>query len=172
MDEDQVFISANIDTPTSFMDQFKQDDPFNKNWSEIKTYAGLDNNFKRRANRLTEKAEAPENMQGYIDSARAESTGINGAKSKEINPGTVYRNAYGLFDVITPPWNVYELANFYDTSFANHAAIDAKVENVVGLGYDFEVSPSTMLRLESNQDSEQVNRARNRIERAKIEMHQ
>ena len=48
MDEDQVFISANIDTPTSFMDQFKQDDPFNKNWSEIKTYAGLDNNFKRR----------------------------------------------------------------------------------------------------------------------------
>jgi len=41
----------------------------------------------------------------------------------------------------------------------------------VGLGYDFEVSPATMLRLESNQDKEQVARARNRIERAKIEMH-
>ena len=173
MSEDyDFFINAKIDSPASFLDQFKQDDPFNKSWTEIKSYSGLDNNFKRRTNRITEKAIAPENMQGYMDSARAEQSGINGAKSKEINPGTVYRNAYGLFDVITPPWNVYELANFYDTSFANHAAIDAKVENVVGLGYDFEISPSTMLRLESNQDSGQVERARNRIERAKIEMHQ
>jgi PBSX family phage portal protein len=131
----------------------------------------LDNNFRRRTTRLVEKADRNNPTQGYLDSARAEQSGIDGAKSKEINPGTVYRNGYGLFDVITPPWNVYELANYYDTSFANHAAIDAKVENIVGLGYDFEVSPATMLRLESNQDKEQVARARNRIERAKIEMH-
>ena len=169
--EDQIFINANIDTPSSFLDQFKQEDPFNKVWSELKTYSGLGNNFKRRTNRIAEKSLAPDNMQGYMDSARANQSGIDGARSKEINPGTVYRNAYGLFDVITPPWNVYELANFYDTSFANHAAIDAKVENVVGLGYDFELSPSTMLKLESNSDSGQVDRARNRIERAKIEMH-
>jgi hypothetical protein len=32
------------------------------------------------------------------------------------------------------------LANYYDTSFANHAAIDAKVENVVGLGYRFDIT--------------------------------
>jgi hypothetical protein len=31
------------------------------------------------------------------------------AGSKQINPGTVYRNGYGLFDVITPPYNMYEL---------------------------------------------------------------
>jgi capsid portal protein len=49
-----------------------------------------------------------------------------------------------MFDVITPPWNLYELANYYDTSFANHAAIDAKVENIVGLGYDFHVSKRTL----------------------------
>jgi PBSX family phage portal protein len=75
-----------------------------------------------------------------------------------------------MFDVITPPWNLYELANYYDTSFANHAAIDAKVENIVGLGYDFEVSKRTLMRLESNSDSTAVDRARARIERAKIEM--
>jgi PBSX family phage portal protein len=63
------------------------------------------------------------------------------------------------------------LANFYDTSFANHAAIDAKVENIVGLGYDFEISPRTMLKLEASSDSGATERARNRIERAKIEMH-
>ncbi len=173
MSEEQEFIiGAKIDDTFNIMDQFKVEDPFNKSWSEIKSYSGLDNNFKRRTGRLVEKAAAPENMQGYLDSARAEQSGIDGAKSKEINPGTVYRNAYGLFDVITPPWNVYELANYYDTSFANHAAIDAKVENIVGLGYDFEVAPSTMLRLESNKDTDQVSRARNRIERAKIEMHE
>ena len=75
-----------------------------------------------------------------------------------------------MFDVITPPWNLYELANYYDTSFANHAAIDAKVENIVGLGYDFHISDRTQLRLESAMDDSQRMRARNRIERLKIEL--
>ncbi len=171
MEENEYIIGARVDDLVNPLDQFKADDPFNKAWSELKSYNGLDNNFRRRTTRLVEKADRNNPTQGYLDSARAEQSGIDGAKSKEINPGTVYRNGYGLFDVITPPWNVYELANYYDTSFANHAAIDAKVENIVGLGYDFEVSPATMLRLESNQDKEQVARARNRIERAKIEMH-
>ena len=171
MSDQEFFINARIDNPTDILQQFKEEDPFNKSWNDIKNLVGLDNNFKRRAGRLAEKAVAPENMTGYLNNAKAQPSGINGAQSKEINPGSVYRNAYGLFDVITPPWNLYELANYYDTSFANHAAIDAKVENIVGLGYDFEVSPATMLRLESNQDKEQVGRARNRIERAKIELH-
>ena len=173
MTEDREYlIGARIDNLVESADPFKASDPFNKAWSELKSYNGIDNNFKRRVNRLLEKASANDPSQGYLDSARAEQHGLGDAKSKEINPGTVYRNGYGLFDVITPPWNVYELANYYDTSFANHAAIDAKVENIVGLGYDFEVSPSTMLRLESNKDKDQVGRARNRIERAKIEMHE
>ena len=171
MEDNQYILGARVDDLVNPLDQFKAEDPFNKAWSELKSYNGLDNNFRRRTTRLVEKADRNNPTQGYLDSARAEQSGIDGAKSKEINPGTVYRNGYGLFDVITPPWNVYELANYYDTSFANHAAIDAKVENIVGLGYDFEVSPATMLRLESNQDKEQVARARNRIERAKIEMH-
>ena len=169
-DDFDYIVGARLGEAVGALDQFKQDDPFNKSWSELKSYSGLDNNFKRRTSRSVEKSIVPDNVPGYMDSARTVQSGIGGAKSKEINPGTVYRNAYGLFDVITPPWNLYELANFYDTSFANHAAIDAKVENIVGLGYDFEVSPTTMLRLESNQDRAQVERARNRIERAKIEM--
>jgi len=171
-EEREYVLGARIDEPINQNDAFKSADPFNKSWTELKSYSGIDNNFKRRTNRVVEKATANNPSQGYIDSARAEQHGLGDAKSKEINPGTVYRNGYGLFDVITPQWNVYELANYYDTSFANHAAIDAKVENIVGLGYDFEVSPSTMLRLESNKDKDQVGRARNRIERAKIEMHE
>lgn len=159
-------INASIDDAKEELDQFKKSDPFNQTWDELKSFSGLDNNFKRRASRMS-KVEASDT---YMTNARAISAGVDGARSKEINPGTLYRNAYGLFDVITPPWNVYELANYYDTSFANHAAIDAKVENIVGLGYKFEISPRTMLKLEASTDSGATARARNRIERSKIEL--
>ena len=46
------------------------------------------------------------------------------------------------------PMILQNLANFYDTNFANHAAIDAKVENIVGMGYDWKLTSSTMQRLE------------------------
>lgn len=160
-------IGASIDEFEKQEDVFKKQDPFAKSWDDIKGFNGLDSNFKRRATRLSKNAEPTE---AYLTSAGAVPTGSDGARSNQINPGTVFRNGYGMFDVITPPWNLYELANYYDTSFANHAAIDAKVENIVGLGYDFEVGRRTMLRLEANNDQAAVERARNRIERAKIEL--
>ena len=165
-EENEYFINASIDSLGDLKDSFKDADPFNKTWEEVKNFSGLDNNFKRRAARMS-KVDVTDQ---YLNNANAVHSGINGARSKEINPGTLYRNAYGLFDVITPPWNVYELANFYDTSFANHAAIDAKVENIVGLGYDFEISPRTMLKLDASVDSGATDRARKRIERLKIEV--
>jgi PBSX family phage portal protein len=145
---------------------FANSDPFKKSWDELKNLDGLDTNFKRRATRLV-KAEYSD---AYMDSANAIQSGTGDAKSKAINPGVVYRNAYGLFDVITPPYDLYELSSYYDTSFANHAAIDAKVENIVGLGYDFVVSDKTMLKLEASDNPEAVGRARKRIERLKIQL--
>lgn len=169
-------IGASIDEAVENADIFKKQDPFNKPWDQIKSLSGLDTNFKRRSTRVsknytyTNDGPGVDPSQSYMTSALAVASGIDSARSKEINPGTVYRNGYGMFDVITPPWNLYELANYYDTSFANHAAIDAKVENIVGLGYDFEVSKRTLMRLETNPDTSAVERARNRIERAKIEL--
>ena len=166
-DNQEFIVGASIDHSNVATDAFKKSDPFNKNWDELKIFSGLENNFKRRAARMSKVDASPQ----YLENARAINQGIDGAASKEINPGTIYRNGYGLFDVITPPWNVYELASYYDTSFANHAAIDAKVENIVGLGYDFDISARTMLKLESSIDTEATERARKRIERAKIEMN-
>ena len=162
---DQEFISARIDDAETAIDEFASSDPFTKTWDDLKSFSGLENNFKRRAARMS-KVDV---TQQYLDNALADNMGINGARSKEINPGTVYRNGYGLFDVITPPWNLYQLANYYDTSFANHAAIDAKVENIVGLGYEFEVSKRTMLKLEAS-EAKTAENARKRIEKAKIEL--
>ena len=167
-------------------DVFKAQDPFNKPWDDLKALAGLDKNFKRRTDRIAKASVSDQSYAidvsstgyqavdttrpQYQDSAMAVRQGINGAHSKEINPGLVYRNGYGMFDVITPPWNLYELANFYDTSFANHAAIDAKVENIVGLGYDFEVSKRTQMAIESSTVASAADKARKRIERAKVEL--
>jgi PBSX family phage portal protein len=159
-------IPVKWDNATEAENLFANSDPFKKSWDEVKNLNGLDANFKRRASRLV-KAEYSD---AYMDSANAIQSGKDDAKSKAINPGTVYRNAYGLFDVITPPYDLYELSSYYDTSFANHAAIDAKVENIVGLGYDFVVSDKTMLKLEDSDNPEAVRRARKRIERLKIQL--
>jgi PBSX family phage portal protein len=166
-DDNFQYVRASLNTQEQEENQFKVSDPFNKNWEELQKYSGLDQNFRRRVSRQVSKAITPN--EAYLDSANAVPSGVD-AGSKALNPGTVYRNGYGLFDVITPPYNMYELANFYDTSFANHAAIDAKVENIVGLGYRFDIADRTALRLEMSEDASATDRARNRIERAKIEL--
>ena len=169
-------IGARIDDEITPDETFKKQDPFSKKWEDIKSFQGLEKNFKRRSERMVKAYETavPKDVDtmstAYLANASARSAGVDGSGTKQINPGTVYNNGYGLFDVITPPWNLYELANYYDTSFANHAAIDAKVENIVGLGYDFQVSDRTQLRLETNMEDDQRDRARNRIERLKIEL--
>jgi len=174
-------IQAGLNTQPEAENQFKAQDPFNKSWDELKTYGGIADGFKRRTTRQVNKAMTNDGYLAtnaninllspqYLSSASADPKGTEDTGSKAINPGLVYRNGYGLFDVITPPYNIYELANFYDTSFANHAAIDAKVANVVGLGYHFEVSDGTMLSLENKDDPEAVKRARGRIERGKLNL--
>ena len=156
---------ARLDEIKEVDNQFHAMDVFNKSWDEIKSFNGMNTNFKRRSSRMT-KALGDD---AYLLSANAVNVGINGAQSNAINPGVVFRNAYALFDVITPPYNLYELANYYDTSFANHAAIDAKVQNTVGLGYDFVVSDKTNIKLEAA-SQDQLDRARKRIERLKTQL--
>lgn len=156
---------ARLDEVPEESNLFKDLDPFIKSWDDIKSFNGMNLNFKRRSTRMA-KALGDD---AYLESAGAIQSGINGARSNAINPGVVFRNAYALFDVITPPYNLYELATYYDTSFANHAAIDAKVENTVGLGYDFTVSDRTSLKLEAA-SPDQMDRARKRIERLKVQL--
>jgi PBSX family phage portal protein len=177
MEQNEYYIGASLNTQDEPVNQFKTQDPFTKSWDELKAYDGIEKNFKRRTDRLQKvqydyatSNNANPSSEQYLTSASARPAGVDGSESKQINPGSVYRNGYGLFDVITPPYNMYELANYYDASFANHAAIDAKVANIVGLGYSFNISDRTSLNLESREDSTAVDKARKRIERMKIEL--
>lgn len=176
--QDQRIIVKYSDEIEEF-NQFAEQDPFNKSWEDLKDLRGLETNFKRRTTRSENKVDKaisniPTDRYGqvtgsYARTANVRASGVDGTESKQINPGEVWRNGYGVFDVITPPYNLYELANFYDTNFANHAAIDAKVANTVGLGYGFETTPDTMMRMENMENESAMQKARRRIERLKGE---
>ncbi len=71
-EEKEYIIGARIDALSDPQDSFKTSDPFNKPWTELKSFSGIDNNFRRRTNRLVEKAMPNNPTQGYLDSARAE----------------------------------------------------------------------------------------------------
>jgi PBSX family phage portal protein len=178
MSEYEIEIDAKLATQI-IENEFANMDPFNKSWDELIGISGLNKNFKRRITR-TEKANGtiqgvPRGNDGkpdveYLADAKAFDQGLRGAGSKKINPGSVYRNGYGIFDLITPPYNLYELSSYYDTSFANHAAIDAKVSNTVGLGYKFDITSSTLLKVEAVTAETAKKKAKKRIEQMKIQM--
>ena len=155
--------------------KFANVDPFNKSWDELSTLRGIEKNFKRRTARTEKVYGIPRGNDGkvsqqYLDESKATESGIGGAQSKAINPGTVYRNGYGIFDLITPPYNLYELSSYYDTSFANHAAIDAKVSNTIGVGYSLDMTKATQMRLESTSSDSAKEKAKKRIESLKVEL--
>jgi PBSX family phage portal protein len=178
--ENQILIDASMASQI-IENEFANADPFQKKWEDLSELNGLEKNFKRRTQRKMEKAtstvinKVPRQADGqvserYLQDSKGVQYGKDGAHSKEINPGQVYRNGYGIFDLITPPYNLYELSSFYDTSFANHAAVDAKVSNTVGVGYKFDMTASTMMKLEATSNESAKQKAKKRIEQLKIEL--
>lgn len=178
--EQEFFIDAKM-ADQIIENEFANIDPFAKSWDDLSSLNGLDKNFKRRTARKIEKYNTtvnnvPRQADGQISSrylSDARAVGQNAdrdVESKAINPGMVYRNGYGIFDVITPPYNLYELSSYYDTSFANHAAIDAKVANSVGMGYRFEMTHATMGKLEGMTNDSAKEKAKKRIESLKMQM--
>lgn len=149
MTEDRTF--AKLDRmPEKNVEKF---DPFSSDIELVKSFDGLDANFKRRISRMNK---------AYM--------GQDNTGSKQLFPERDITTAYGLFDVVLPPYNLDELAYFYDNSFANHAAVNAKVANTVGLGYNFIMSDSVKQRIEEMEDADQRARAQRKVERLKTDL--
>ena len=130
----------------------KKTDIFLSDADIVKTFSDISANFKRRVARL-------QKVYSGVD-----------ASSKQLFPEQEIISAYGLFDVVVPPYNLDELAFYYENSFANHAAISAKVANVVGLGYNFIPTSSTVEKLENVETEEELIRARRKVARSKVIM--
>jgi PBSX family phage portal protein len=63
-------------------------------------------------------------------------------------------SGYDAFSVITPPHNLEALAKIYELSPPHYAAVNAKVDNIVGLGFNFVESAKTKRALENLEGSE------------------
>jgi hypothetical protein len=138
-------------------------DEFKKPTEEILKYKGINPNFKRNVKRKLEKAITP----GAQYTPPNNGIGGDDAESKQL---IALQYGYGLFDVVEPPYNPVTLAKVYEVSSANYAAINAKVANIVGLGYKLEYTLKTKQKLEAMTDQEKVAKVRRKLEGAKEEV--
>jgi len=143
--------------------EYVETDEFKKSTEEILKYKGINPNFKRNIKRKLEKAITPGG------NFQQPNNGIGGddAESKQL---IALQFGYGLFDVIEPPYNPVTLAKVYEVSSANYAAINAKVANIVGLGYKLDYTLKTKQKLEAMTDQEKVAKVRRKLEGAKEEV--
>lgn len=78
--------------------------------------------------------------------------GKDKAHSKQLEFEEV--TGYDYLDCMYPPHNLVYLAGLYDVSPAHRAAVDAKVDNTVGLGFDFvETAYAKILREKAQRSS-------------------
>ena len=128
------------------------DDPFNVDWAEIKKSEGINDNLRRRANRLEKSF-----------------TGQKDAKSKKLDPLDL--TGYSLFQIVQPPYNVLYLAQLYDVSPYHNSAVNAKAANVVGLGYKFEETWATKEKVEAAMSTpKKLDKLRSKLEEAKEDL--
>ena len=171
VDEEDQVITIRSGSATPSTQDFSEKDVFNKSWEELKVFDGLGANMRRRTTRKANQSIfGLEVTPKYERESMMQPAGSGGSTSKQINPGKEYMNGYGAFDVITPPHNLYQLANFYDSSFANHAAIKAKVMNTVGGGYGFDMTGKAKQKLADTKGEEAIDFVNRKIDRLKSEM--
>ena len=128
------------------------DDPFKQPVEKFRTMDGLSAAGKKRAARL-EKVHQ----------------GKDGAESKKTE-GLEYFSGYDVLGVVEPPYNLSYLAKLYDASGPQFAAVNAKVANVVGLGYDFINSPKTQEKLDSSDTEEKNQKVTKQLRRWRQDM--
>lgn len=157
--EFEVVLSDPENNSSDLFDE--SNDPFAKSFDIVKNYSGLSATTKRRISRKIEKQSGV----GIVGTDRPLATGRNDAKSKSRIDK--YATGYGAFDVVQPKYNLDYLAKLYEISPAHKAAVDAKVTNIVGLGYQFVESMITKDKIAFIEDEEELKKARRKIARGK-----
>jgi hypothetical protein len=125
IDDDGDSLDSTIDISNSadwfsFTKEKEHDDPFSMGLEEIKKLNGLGATFRRKVNRDFSKS--------FVG------TGGTGTQQNLMQQAI---SGYALFDLVEPTYNLDYLSKIYEVSTYNYAAINAKVSNIVGLGYNF-----------------------------------
>ena len=158
--EDETEDSINISNVADWM-KFNapatstETDPFKIEGEDLRKVNGLGSTFRRKMGRDLQKR--------FV--------GIDGTATQQ-NLLAQAVTGYAMFDLIEPPYNLEYLSKIYEISPYNYAAINAKVANIVGLGYSFEETGKTKDALDEIDDPKQLERARNKINRIKRDLEQ
>jgi PBSX family phage portal protein len=137
-------------------------DDFRQPIEKMLELSGLSQNFKRNARRKIDKALIT--VSGQVVQADDNQFSGENSTSKQIIPD---KFGYGIFDVVEPQYNLYALSKIYELSAANYSAINAKVANIVGLGYDLKPSLAVVQKMEEYTVTEDLARYRKNIAKAK-----
>lgn len=129
-------------------------DPFSIDLEEVKKLRGLGPTFRRKIGREINKAF----------------TGVDGTATQQ-NLLAQAITGYSTFDLIEPPYNLEYLSKIYEVSPYNYAAINAKVANIVGLGFDFVETKKTNDAMDGIEDEKQLERARRKLNRLRQDLH-
>jgi PBSX family phage portal protein len=122
----------------TFTTSSENHDAFAKSADEIRTFDGISTNNKRRITNKLSKAR----------------TGAGGAESTQVIDDSF--NGYQIFDVVEPPYSLDYLAKLYEINPTHYAAVNAKVSNIVGLGYNFVESYKTKRALENSKKQQKL----------------
>jgi PBSX family phage portal protein len=137
-------------------------DDFRQPIEKMLELSDLSQNFKRNARRKIDKALIT--VSGQVVQADDNQFSGENSTSKQIIPD---KFGYGIFDVVEPQYNLYALSKIYELSAANYSAINAKVANIVGLGYDLKPSLAVIQKMEEYTVTEDLARYRKNIAKAK-----
>ena len=130
------------------------EDPFKIEGEELSKIAGLGTAFRRKMGR-----EFSKRFQG-----------LDGAKTQQ-NLMQQAITGYAMFDLVEPTYNLDYLSRIYEISPYNYAAINAKVSNIVGLGFDFIETRKTKDAFDGISNDVQLERARRKLNRLRQDLH-
>ena len=130
-----------------------ENDPFKIEGEELKKIHGLSPAFRRKVSRDLQKR--------FV--------GI-GETATQQNLMQQAISGYNMFDLVQPVYNLEYLSKIYEISPYNYAAINAKVANIVGLGYSFVETKKAMDALDNIDDAKQLDRARRKLNKLRQEL--
>ena len=157
LDEDNSENIINISNNADWLSLEKNEttsDPFLAGLEDLKKVRGLGASFKRKINREFSKSFTGREETGTQQNLLAQA--ITG---------------YAMFDLVEPPYNLEYLSKVYEISTYNYAAINAKVVNIVGLGYDFIETKKTNDAIDSLTDDKSLERARRKLSKLRQDLH-
>lgn len=127
-------------------------DPFAVSGENLRRLTGLDSTSRRRLTRL-EKS-----FSGHEDTG-----------SKRIDD-QAETDAYNLFSVVLPKYNLDYLAKIYEMSAPHAAAVKVKVANIAGLGYEFIESNATRRKIDKAATQDKKDNIRRRLSEYKEQL--